>query len=145
MKMAKNLQDFFWIWKKSRYSKPNTFTKNRWKRSKRSKRKAVKVASVLWRVILLKKINSNEVVDHYSKDVSLSNLTKEQSEQCKGQIIENEFKHVLGNMEGNKTPENDNVLVWTQNPIVITLSKNFVWRITHFSKKQLLNLKKRQR
>ena len=143
--MAKNLQDFFWIWKKSRYSKPNTFTKNRWKRSKRSKRKAVKVASVLWRVILLKKINSNEVVDHYSKDVSLSNLTKEQSEQCKGQIIENEFKHVLGNMEGNKTPENDNVLVWTQNPIVITLSKNFVWRITHFSKKQLLNLKKRQR
>ena len=143
--MAKNLQDFFWIWKKSRYSKPNTFTKNRWKRSKRSKRKAVKVASVLWRVILLKKINSNEVVDHYSKDVSLSNLTKEQSEQCKGEIIENEFKHVLGNMEGNKTPENDNVLVWTQNPIVITLSKNFVWRITHFSKKQLLNLKKRQR
>ena len=123
--MAKNLQDFFWIWKKSRYSKPNTFTKNRWKRSKRSKRKAVKVASVLWRVILLKKINSNEVVDHYSKDVSLSNLTKEQSEQCKGQIIENEFKHVLGNMEGNKTPENDNVLVWTQNAIVIILSKNF--------------------
>ena len=144
--MAKNLQDFFWIWKKSRYSKPNTFTKNRWKRSKRSKRKAVKVASVLWRVILLKKINSNEVVDHYSKDVSLSNLTKEQSEQCKGEIIENEFKHVLGNMEGNKTPENDNVLVWTQNPIVIILSKNFVWRIKHFSKKQLLNLlKKRQR
>ena len=59
----------------------------------------------------LKKINSNEVVDHYLKDVSLSNLTKEQSEQCKGEIIENEFKHVLGNMEGNKTPENDNVLV----------------------------------
>ena len=123
--MAKNLQDFFWIWKKSRYSKPNTFTKNRWKRSKRSKRKAVKVASVLWRVILLKKINSNDVFDHYSKDVSLSNLTKEQSEQCKGEIIENEFKHVLGNMKGNKTPENDNVLVWTQNAIVIILSKKF--------------------
>ena len=123
--MAKNLQDFFWIWKKSRYSKPNTVTKNRWKRSKRSKRKAVKVASVLWRVILLKKINSNDVFDHYSKDVSLSNLTKEQSEQCKGEIIENEFKHVLGNMKGNKTPENDNVLVWTQNAIVIILSKKF--------------------
>ena len=51
--------------------------------------------------------NSNEVIAYYSKDISLSKLTKEQSEQCKGEIPENEVKDALGNMICNKKSGND--------------------------------------
>ena len=56
----------------------------------------------------LKKVsNSNEVIAHYLKDISISKLTKERSEQCEGEITENEVKHALLNMICKKTPGND--------------------------------------
>ena len=51
--------------------------------------------------------NSDLVIGHYSKDISLPKLTKEQSEQCEDEIIENEVKDALENMICNKTPRND--------------------------------------
>ena len=54
-----------------------------------------------------KVFNSNEVIAHYLKDFSLPKLTKEQSQQCEGEITENAVKDALGNMICNKTPEND--------------------------------------
>ena len=54
-----------------------------------------------------KVFNSNEVVANYLKDISLSKLTKEQSEQCEGEITKNEVKDALGNMIWNATLGND--------------------------------------
>ena len=49
--MAKNLQNFFWFWKKLSHSKLNMFTKTQWKGNKRSKQNTTKVVSVLRRVL----------------------------------------------------------------------------------------------
>ena len=54
---------------------------------------------------LKKSSNSNEVIAHYLKDISLPKLTKEQSKQCGGEITENEVKDALENMICNKTPK----------------------------------------
>ena len=51
--------------------------------------------------------DSNEVIAHYLKNISLTKLNKEQSERCEGEITENEVKDVLGIMICNKTPGND--------------------------------------
>ena len=51
--------------------------------------------------------NSNEVIAHYLQDIKLPKLTKEQSDQCEGEITENEVKDGLGNIVCNKTPKND--------------------------------------
>ena len=51
--------------------------------------------------------NSNLVITHYLKDISLPKLTKGQSKQCEDEITENEVKDALGNMICNKTPAND--------------------------------------
>ena len=50
--------------------------------------------------------NSKEVITHYLKDISPAKLSKEQSEQCEGEITQNETG-VLENMICSKTPGND--------------------------------------
>ena len=50
-----------------------------------------------------KVFNSNEVVANYLKDISLSKLTKEQSEQCEGEITKNEVKDALGTTQHSET------------------------------------------
>ena len=50
--------------------------------------------------------DSNGVIAHYLKNISLTKLNKEQSEQCEGEITGNEVKDVLG-IICNKTPGND--------------------------------------
>ena len=67
---------------KSSHSKPNTFTKNRWKRDIRSKQNTAK-------------FNSNEAIGHYLKD---------------NEITKNEVENALGNMICNKTPGNDGLI-----------------------------------
>ena len=51
--------------------------------------------------------NLNEVIAQCLKDISLPKLTKEQSEQCEGEITKNEVKDAQGNMVCNKTSGND--------------------------------------
>ena len=51
--------------------------------------------------------SSNEVTEHYLKNISLPKLIKEQDEQCEGEITKNEVKDALGNMTCNKAPENN--------------------------------------
>ena len=42
--------------------------------------------------------NSDDVIAYYLNDTSLSKLTKEQREQCQGEITKNEVKDAMGSM-----------------------------------------------
>ena len=53
--------------------------------------------------------NSNEVIAHYLKDISLPKLTEEQSERCEGEITKNEVQNALKNMICKKTPRNSGI------------------------------------
>ena len=55
--------------------------------------------------------NSNEVIAHYLRDIGISKLTKERSEQCEGEITENEVKDALLNMICNTTSGNDGLTI----------------------------------
>ena len=60
----------------------------------------------------LKKVsNSNEVIAHYLKDISISKLTKERIEKCEGEITENEVKDALLNMICNTSSGNDGLTI----------------------------------
>ena len=87
--------------------------------------------------------NSNEVIAHYLRDIGISKLTKERSEQCEGEITENEVKDALLNMICNTTSGNDGLTIkfykafWSELETPLLLSykeKRFVWRIKHSSK-----------
>ena len=84
-----------------------------------------------------KKINSNEVVAHYSKDISLPKLTTKLSEQWESETMESEVKNALGNMVCNKTPGNDgrtSEFYEVKPHCCYPIKKFFVWRMKHFSK-----------
>ena len=93
-----------------------------------------------------KVFNPNEVIAHYLKDISLPKLTKEQIEQCEGEITEpNAVKDVLGNMVFNKIPRKrwsyqQNLQIFylfslsSKLLCYCSIKNYFVWRIKHFSK-----------
>ena len=87
-----------------------------------------------------KKINSKEVTAHYLKDISQPKVTKEQSDQCEGEITKIEVKEALGNMVCNKKPANDDLTsqlyetFWSEPHCYYHKKEFFVWRIKHFSK-----------
>ena len=56
---------------------------------------------------LLSSSSSNEITSHYLKDAGPPKLTKEQSEQCEGEITENEVQDALGTMSCNNGLANE--------------------------------------
>ena len=100
--------------------------------------------------------SSNDVIALYSKNISLPKLTKEQGEQCEGEITKNEVKDALGNMICNKAPENNDhtrelyKAFWPElkTHLLISYKKSFLSRESKISRKQAvikLIEKKRQR
>ena len=86
--------------------------------------------------------NSNEIIAHCLKDISLQKLTKEQSKECEVEITKNEVKDALGNMVFKKSHEKDCVTsefykaFWSEfkNSLLLSYKKVFGCRIKHFSK-----------
>ena len=118
------------------------------KRKKKIKAKYCKICIYqFYEELFSKKVsNSNEVIAHCLKDISLPKLTKEQNKQCEDELTENGVKDALQNIICNKTPGNDRLTCefykafWSElkTPLLLSYQKGFLSGELSISQKQVV-------
>ena len=118
------------------------------KRKKKIKAKYCKIRIYqFYEELFSKKVsNSNEVIAHCLKDISLPKLTKEQNKQCEDELTENGVKDALQNIICNKTPGNDRLTFefykafWSElkTPLLLSYQKGFLSGELSISQKQVV-------